>query len=234
MESFSWSGIEAVLFDLDGVLTPTAMMHEQAWSKLFEAYSYTQDDYLKYIDGKPRYEGVESFLKSRNVSLPFGDLGEAPGDNSIAALGNKKNRLFLELLESDGIAPYQGSVDLCDFLQRQGIEVAVVSSSRNAEQVLAAASLRSRFEIVVDGLVAAAEGLPGKPKPDTFLHGAKLVGVPADKAVVIEDATAGVKAAKAGDFKIVVGVDRGAGESELRLSGADVVVKDLKDLVIGG
>lgn len=225
-----WETYEAVLFDLDGVITPTAEIHERAWAELFAPWDYTPADYLRHIDGKPRYDGVRSFLASRDVTLPEGDPGDPPGDGSICALGNKKNEVFNSILEREGVTPYPGSMRLMDLLDGLGIRQAIVSSSKNARSVLAAAGLGDRFPHVVDGIVAADEGLAGKPAPDMFLRGAELLGVEAADAVVVEDATSGVAAGVAGGFPLVIGVDRGGNRDALQDHGATIVVDDLGQL----
>ena len=254
-------GVEAILLDLDGVITPTAEKHMQAWNRMFTAYfadrgvePYSDEDYFRYIDGKPRAEGIVSMLAARGLTLPAGeDLTVPTGedkkdddDNSaadadtdadadvdtVAGLGERKNRIFMELL-AEGIEAYPGSVAYLDWLRENGIASCVVSSSKNAVAVLTAAGLRDRFEVIVDGTVAAAEGIAGKPKPDTYLHGAQLLGVAPERCVVVEDAVSGVQAGAAGGFAHVVGVDRGAGRQVLLDEGADVVVVDLADLIPG-
>lgn len=235
----SGAGYEAALFDLDGVLTPTADVHMVAWRRMFSDYftdhgvtpEYTDADYFEYVDGKPRYEGVRSCLASRGITLPPGNPDDAPGTPTVCGVGNTKNVVFDAILKHDGVVAYPGSVALLDDLAARGIAMAVVSSSRNAPAVLAAAGLADRFEIVVDGNLAADLGLPGKPAPDTYEYAAKLLGVDDNKAVVVEDALSGVAAGAAGDFGLVVGVDRGAGADELLAGGADIVVSDLGELV---
>jgi len=230
----------AVLFDLDGVLTPTADVHMAAWRRMFTDYftargitpEYTDDDYFAHVDGRPRYEGVQECLASRGVELPYGSPEDPPGDQTVCALGNSKNDAFNAVLREDGVDPFPGSVALLDVLQAQGIPMAVVSSSRNAVDVLKVAGLADRFEVVVDGKVAAAEGLPGKPAPDTYQYAARLLGVSDSVSVVVEDAISGVQAGAAGDFALVIGVDRGAGADDLVRNGADIVVGDLAELVI--
>jgi len=234
LNSFSWERFDAVLFDLDGVITPTAEIHEHAWAQLFEAYEYTSADYLEHIDGRPRYDGVRTFLSSRGVSIPDGNLDDAPGTDSVCAMGNKKNALFTTILERDGIAAYPGSLAAMDHLERHQIPMAIVSSSRNAVSVLSAAGLIDRFPTVVDGLVAADRGLAGKPAPDSYLLGASLLEVSPSNTVVVEDAVSGVAAGAAGNFGVVVGVDRGAGRAALMEHGATFVVDDLADLVQEG
>jgi beta-phosphoglucomutase family hydrolase len=233
-----WSS-RAALFDLDGVLTPTAAVHMHAWDTMFNAFLrergdervYSEHDYFSYVDGKPRYDGVRSFLASRHIELPEGEDDDAPDTLTVRGLGNRKNAEFSRILREDGVRPYATSVALLDHLAAAGVPVAVVSSSRNAPAVLAAAGLADRFEVVVDGAVAAREGLPGKPAADTFLRAAQMLGVTAAAGVVLEDAISGVEAGRAGGFGTVVGVDRGAGADALRQAGADVVVRELDELI---
>lgn len=241
MRGVNTDDFDAVLFDLDGVLTPTAEVHMRAWQKMFSEYladhgvaePYTETDYFDYIDGKPRYDGVRSFLASRDITLPEGSSDDAPDAETVGGLGNRKNDVFAAVLADEGVQPYPGSVAYLDFLVEAGTQVAVVSSSRNAPAVLAAAGLADRFEVVVDGVVAAREHLAGKPSPQTFLYAAELLGVPAGRAVVVEDALSGVEAGHGGDFGLVIGVDRGVGADRLLQAGADLVVADLADLVAG-
>jgi beta-phosphoglucomutase family hydrolase len=229
--NFTWTDYEGVLFDLDGVITPTAEIHEHAWGELFAAYDFTQADYLHHVDGKPRYDGVRDFLASRGVTLPDGMPDDAPGNDSICAMGNKKNELFNVVLGRDGITAYPGSQATLDLLAAADVPSAIVSSSKNAVPVLAAAGLSARFDVVVDGIVAAAEGLAGKPAPDGYLLAAERLGVDPARTAVIEDATSGVAAGKAGHFAVVIGVDRGAGIDALLNNGATFVVSDLKELL---
>jgi beta-phosphoglucomutase family hydrolase len=234
-----WSQFDAALFDLDGVLTPTADMHKRAWREMFSTYfaehdvapAYTDADYFTYVDGKPRFDGVRAELASRGIELPEGDPTDQPGAETVCGLGNAKNALFDRILKDDGVVAFPGTVDLLDVLAERGVAVAVVSSSRNALAVLFAAKLADRFTVVVDGEVARQAGLRGKPSPETFEHAAAALGVPAARAVVIEDAVSGVAAGRAGGFGLVVGVDRGAGTQTLREAGADVVVRDLGELM---
>ena len=229
----------AALFDLDGVLTPTADVHMAAWKRMFSGYfeahrvtpAYSDDDYFSYIDGKPRYDGVRACLASRGISLPEGQPDDVAGDRTVCALGNAKNDAFNEVLKDEGVAAYPGSLALLDHLEALGVPMAVVSSSRNATDVLQVAGLSHRFEIVVDGTLAAKNGLPGKPSPATYEYAAKLLGVASSDAVVVEDAISGVEAGAAGDFGLVIGVDRGAGAEELARHGANVVVSDLLEVV---
>ncbi len=228
---FDWRAFEAVLFDLDGVITPTAEIHEHAWSELFADYDYTEADYLRYIDGKPRYDGVRSFLASRHVVLPDGEPTDPPGVDTVCALGNRKNELFNTILERDGIEPYPGSAATLDLLAEHDVAAAIVSSSKNARTVLDAAGLGERFDVVVDGTVAAEHHIAGKPAPDMFTYAAGRLGVAPHRAVVVEDAVSGVAAGAAGGFAVVIGVDRGAGVPALLAHGATFVVADLADLL---
>ncbi|MDR0432565.1 MAG: beta-phosphoglucomutase family hydrolase [Bifidobacteriaceae bacterium] len=230
--------LAAVLFDLDGVLTPTAEVHRRAWAALFGpvlaergAAPYREEDYYRHIDGKPRYEGVRDLLDSRGITLPPGTPADPPDALTVAGLGNRKNALFAASLAADGVDPFPGTVAVLERLAGAGKELAVVSSSMNARPVLAAAGLDRFFEVVVDGQVAREAQLPGKPAPDTFCHAAQLLGVAPGAAAVVEDAVAGVAAGRAGGFGLVVGVDRGAGAEQLVSAGADCVVDELTELV---
>jgi beta-phosphoglucomutase family hydrolase len=233
-----WHEYDAALFDLDGVLTPTAEVHMQAWRQLFTDFltkrginqPYLDSDYFDYIDGKPRYDGVRALLASRGIQLAEGDPGDSPDLETVCGLGNRKNEFFAAVLREKGVQPYAGSIQLLDHLAERGTKVAVVTSSRNATAVLEAADLGPRFDVVVDGNVAAEKGLRGKPSPDTFVAAADELGVSVQRAVVFEDALSGVEAGHAGGFGLVVGVDRGVGAQRLTESGADVVVADLGEL----
>ena len=235
-----WDDYDAALFDLDGVLTPTAEVHMRAWRDLFTDFltlrgetsrPYVEDDYFDFIDGKPRYDGVRDFLASREITLAEGEPSDSAETDTVCGLGNRKNAFFAAALADEGVEPYAGSVVLLDHLEQRGTKVAVVSSSRNAPAVLEAAGLADRFEVVVDGHVSADAGLPGKPAPDTYLEGARRLGVDPEHAVVFEDAVSGVAAGHAGGFGLVVGVDRGVGADKLTDAGADRVVTDLAELV---
>lgn len=234
-----WNDYGAVLFDLDGVLTPTADVHMRAWDRMFNEYfatlspapaPYTDADYFTYVDGKPRYDGVAALLASRGITLPHGDPSDSPDADTVCGLGNRKNLLFGAVLAEEGVQPYPGSKALLDELRDRGMPMAVVSSSRNAPDVLAAAGLTDYFGEVMHGGLAAERGIPGKPAPDTFLAAAADLGVPADRCVVFEDAVSGVQAGHAGHFALVVGVDRGVGAQALTDAGADMVVQDLAEL----
>lgn len=232
------ASMRALLFDLDGVLTPTAEVHMRAWARLFSDYfeahglgGYGDADYFEYIDGRPRYDGVRAMLLSRGVDLPEGSPADPATADTVCGLGNRKNDVFESELGENGVTPYPGSVALVDAALASGMQVAVVSSSRNARPVLEAAGLIDRFDVIVDGVVAAADGLAGKPAPDTYLEGALKLHLPPELCVVVEDATSGVQAGAAGPFGLVVGVDRGATHQALLDNGADFVVDDLAELV---
>ena len=233
------SSYDGVLFDLDGVLTPTAEVHMHAWrtmfTDLFSAWGispeYTDDDYYRYLDGKQRYEGVASLLRSRDVEIPWGDPSDPPSADTVCGVGNRKNEVFAAVLREDGIAPYPGSLALLERLRAAGTPLGVVSSSKNAEEVLAAAGIRDFFPVVVDGVVAAREGLRSKPEPDMFAEGARMLGVDPARSAAVEDAHSGVQSASAAGFALVVGVDRGAGAQTLLDLGADLVVNDLAAFV---
>jgi beta-phosphoglucomutase family hydrolase len=230
---------EAVLFDLDGVLTPTAEVHMRAWQSMFSDFllrkgitePYLSSDYFDYIDGKPRYEGVRSFLNSRGIALPDGEPSDPPTADTVCGLGNRKNEVFAALLADEGVLPYPGTAELLDQLDERGTKMAVVSSSRNAPSVLEAAGLQERFSVVIDGAVAGDLGLAGKPSAETFVHAATELGANVTRSAVIEDALSGVAAGKAGGFGLVVGIDRGVGSDRLTEAGADLVVRDLAELV---
>ncbi|MEQ8439466.1 MAG: beta-phosphoglucomutase family hydrolase [Ilumatobacter fluminis] len=230
--SINWTRAGAVLFDLDGVVTPTARIHERAWADLFADYDFTPDDYLASVDGRPRYDGVQTFLRSRGVELPWGDPSDPPGDTTVCAMGNRKNDSFNAVLERDGIAPYPGTMVVIDALDAAGVPSAIVSSSRNARAVLAAAEITDRFVTVVDGTTAAEEHLAGKPDPAMFLAAAAHVDVDPARCIVVEDATSGVAAGAAGGFSLVVGIDRGGNRESLLAAGADLVVDDLDETIV--
>jgi beta-phosphoglucomutase family hydrolase len=237
--------ISACLFDLDGVLTQTAKIHAQAWKEMFDDFLREWSertgepfddfdrptDYDEYVDGKPRLDGVRSFLQSRGIELPMGAPHDPPDAETIHALGIRKNELVLELIRKQGVEPYEGSVRFAEAARDQGLRRAVVSSSTNCEDVLKAAGIDHLFEARVDGIVAERDGLAGKPAPDTFLAGARLLGAAPESSAVFEDALAGVEAGRAGAFGWVVGVDRTGQADALNRRGADVVVQDLAELL---
>jgi beta-phosphoglucomutase family hydrolase len=240
--------VKACLFDLDGVLTQTAKVHAAAWKQMFDAFlkdwaAREQQqfvpfdpvrDYDEYVDGKPRYDGVRSFLQSRGIELPEGTPNDPPKAQTIHGLGNRKNEIVLTLIHEHGVEPYEGSVRYVHAAREAGLKRAVVSSSTNTRDVLKAARLDHEFDEIIDGVVAEREHLAGKPAPDTYLAGARVVGVQPSEAAVFEDALAGVEAGRAGHFGIVVGVDRVGQADELRSHGADVVVRDLAELLDAG
>jgi beta-phosphoglucomutase family hydrolase len=236
--------VRVCLFDLDGVITQTAKVHAAAWKEMFDEYlrgraqrtgerfaPFEQHDYKAYVDGKQRADGVRSFLASRAIELPEGAPDDPPAAETVTGLGNRKNELVLALIRRDGVEVYDGSVRFVDAARDAGLRCAVVSSSANTREVLRSVGLTERFEVIVDGVVAARERLPGKPAPDTFLAAARELGVEAREAAVFEDALAGVEAGRAGAFGVVVGVDRVGQAEALRAHGADVVVGDLAELL---
>lgn len=236
---------DAVLFDLDGVLTATARLHAACWKAMFDEYLQRRavdtgapfrdfeiaTDYRQYVDGKLRYDGVRSFLQSRGIDLPFGDPSDPPDRETVCGLGNRKNELIGELLETDGVDIYDESVAWVRQLRRDGFATAVVSASKNCSRVLQAAEIDDLFDARIDGVVAGELGLAGKPAPDTFLEGARRLGVEPARAVVVEDAVSGVEAGRAGRFGLVIGVDRTGHPEALREGGADLVVADLGELL---
>ena len=237
--------IRACLFDLDGVLTQTAKVHAAAWKQMFDEYLRERakrtgepfhefdavEDYDAYVDGKPRYDGVRSFLQSRDIELPQGTPEDAPGTETVDGQGNRKNELVLKLIRDQGVQAYEGSVSYVRAVRDAGMPRAVVSSSANCREVLRAARIEDLFDAVIDGVVAEREGLRGKPAPDTFLAGARALSVEPKEAAVFEDALAGVQAGRAGRFGFVVGVDRVGQREALLAHGADIVVEDLADLL---
>ena len=225
--SVDWGSYGAVLFDLDGVITPTALIHEKAWADLFAPWGFTNADYLAYVDGRPRYDGVRTFLASRDVHLPEGDPSDPPGDDTVCALGNRKDEMFNAVLARDGIAAYPGSIAVMDHLDSLSIPSAIVSSSKNARTVLRAAGIEARFQAVVDGNTLVEQHLAGKPDPAMFVHAAECLDVAPARSAVVEDAISGVAAGHAGRFGLVIGVDRGGNREALGAAGADLVVDDL-------
>jgi beta-phosphoglucomutase family hydrolase len=236
---------DAVLFDLDGVLTSTAAIHADAWKAMFDEYLASRPDldpqqrrpfdidgdYKRYVDGKPRYAGVESFLESRGIHLPKGSPDEPPNDRTIAGLGNRKDAMVKRAIDEGKVQSFDGSIRWVRQLKEQGFRLAVVSSSRNAGPVLRAAHIDNLFDERVDGETLAELSLPGKPAPDSFLKAAELLVVDPKRAIVVEDAISGVEAGRAGGFGLVIGVDREGHGDALRQHGADVVVRDLAELI---
>jgi beta-phosphoglucomutase family hydrolase len=238
-------GVNTCLFDLDGVLTQTAKVHAKAWKRMFDEYLKQRaertgeefvpfddrDDYDDYVDGKPRYEGVESFLESRGIDLPRGEPTDPPDAETVDGLGNRKNALVLELIHDQGVEPYEGSVRYLHAARDAGLRRAVVSSSTNCKDVLEAAGIEDLLEVRMDGVVAEREHIKGKPAPDTYLKAAEMLGAEPAHTAVFEDAWAGVESGRAGNFGCVVGVDRVGQADALKQHGADVVVKDLAELL---
>jgi beta-phosphoglucomutase family hydrolase len=239
------AGITTCLFDLDGVLTQTAKIHARAWKEMFDGFLRDwaerngrpfeafdrPTDYDEYVDGKPRLDGVHSFLMSRGIDVPWGSPSDPPEAETVHGLGTRKNDLVLELIGRQGVQPYEGSVRFAEMARDRGLRRAVVSSSTNCRDVLVAAGIDHLFEEVMDGTIAEREGLAGKPAPDTFLAAGRMLGAKPSEAAVFEDAQAGVEAGRAGNFGWVVGVDRTGQAEALRRRGADVVVEDLAELL---
>lgn len=237
--------VRACLFDLDGVLTDTAKIHAAAWKEMFDGYLRERaqrlgepfvpfdevSDYDQYVDGKPRADGTRAFLRSRNIDLPQGTPDDPPDAETVQGLGNRKNEIVLRLIREQGVEAYEGSIRYLYAVRDAGLRRAVVSSSTNCQAVLEAAGIADLFEARIDGFVAEREHLRGKPAPDTFLAGARALGVAPGEAAVFEDALAGVEAGRAGKFAFVVGVDRVGQADALRAHGADIVVKDLAELL---
>ena len=237
--------VRACLFDLDGVLTQTAKVHAAAWKQMFDEYLRQRAertgepfrafdavaDYDAYVDGKPRYDGVRSFLVSRGIELPQGTPDDPPGAVTVDGLGNRKNELVLKLIHEQGVQAYEGSVRYVHAARDAGFPRGVVSSSANCREVLRAAGIEDLFDAVIDGIVAEREGLRGKPAPDTFRAGARALGVEPGEGAVFEDALAGVEAGRAGGFGFVVGVDRVGQREALLAHGADIVVENLAELL---
>jgi beta-phosphoglucomutase family hydrolase len=237
--------IRGCLFDLDGVLTKTAKVHDAAWTEMFDDFLRERsrrtgepfvpfdpvEDYDEYVDGKPRTDGTRSFLAARGIELPEGREDDPPGAETVHGLGNRKNQILLAKIRSEGVEVYDGSVRYVRAVRDAGLRRAVVSSSANCRDVLAAAHIEDLFEARIDGIVAERDHLRGKPAPDTFLAGARALGLEPAAAAVFEDALAGVEAGRAGNFGYVIGVDRAGQAAALRSDGADAVVQDLSELL---
>ena len=232
--------IQVCLFDLDGVVTKTAVVHAAAWKATFDAFlrerdgadfrPFTDSDYDQYVDGRPRADGVRSFLASRGVELPEGTPDDPPDARTVNGVGNRKNELLLEKIRTDGVEPYEGTLRYIEAVRAAGLATAIVSSSANTRDVLRSIDAERLFDVRIDGVVARERKLPGKPHPDTFLAAARDLGVEASRAAVFEDALAGMDAGRAGGFGYVVGVDRVGQTDALYAHGASVVVKDLAEL----
>jgi beta-phosphoglucomutase family hydrolase len=237
-------GVTACLFDMDGVVTKTALVHSAAWKEMFDDFlrqhakdtgtefvPFDSHDYDTYVDGKPRLDGTRSFLESRDIKLPEGSPDDPAGKATINGLSNRKNELVLAVLARDGVQVYDDTITYINAVRAGGLATAIVSSSANTQQVLDSAGIAGLFDVRVDGQIASERGLKGKPAPDTFLAAAQELHVPARQAVVFEDAVAGVEAGHAGHFAFVVGVDRVGHAAELRQHGADVAVQDVASLL---
>jgi beta-phosphoglucomutase family hydrolase len=235
---------DAVLFDLDGVLTDTARIHEAAWKKMFDSFlkqrakatgepfrPFEREDYELDVDGRPRYDGVRDFLKSRGIELPEGSPKDPPDRETVCGLGNRKNQMVIEVIKTVGVDAYPGSIALVRYVRDHGLHTAVVSASANCAAVLEEAKIADMFEARVDGIVLEERHLRGKPEPDSFLEAARMLGVQPARAVVFEDAISGIRAGHAGAFGLVVGVSRKNDEDALAANGADVVVHDLAELI---
>jgi len=235
--------LDAVVFDMDGVVTETATVHAAAWKKLFDTFlerragdsgeafvPFEHADYERYVDGKNRYDGVRSFLESRGIELPEGTPDDPPGSGTVCAMGNAKDAYFLTHVREEGVKPYPSTIRLIEDLRSRGVKIGLVSASRNAEEVLVAVGALDLFDERVDGVVAADMGLKGKPDPATFLEAARRLGVEPGRAAVVEDALSGVAAGAAGNFALVVGVARAGQADALLQAGADVAVADLAEL----
>jgi trehalose 6-phosphate phosphatase len=228
--------MRGAVFDLDGVITDTASVHARAWERLFndlfEARGSSlrfgvRTDYPAYVDGKPRYDGVASYLGSVGIELPWGQPDDPPGEATVCALGNRKNVIFQDTIERDGVVVFEGAVALLRALRQRGVPCALATSSRNGQLILDRAGLREHFDVVIDGDVASRRGLRGKPAPDVFQACARALDVRPEEAVVLEDALAGVEAGSAAEFGLVVGVDRTGDRDELLRRGAHVVIAGL-------
>jgi beta-phosphoglucomutase family hydrolase len=234
-----------VIFDLDGVVTKTAKAHAAAWKKMFDEFlkkteqedgcilrefSY-ENDYLPYVDGKPRYKGVQSFLESRQIKLPLGSPSDEPTIETICGLGNKKNIVFQEVLQKEGIEIYDSTITLIKDLKAHAIHIGVASSSKNCQYILKVAQIENHFETCVDGVVSAELGLKGKPESDIFIKAAENLGATPQESVIVEDAVSGVQAGRDGQFGLVIGLARENNDYELLENGADVVLKDFKGVL---
>lgn len=236
--------IKAVIFDLDGVVTDTAQAHAVSWKTLFDGYLLSREskysekfhpfdlkiDYLTYVDGKPRYDGVRAFLDSRNINLPYGDSSDPPGNETICGLGNKKNLLFQEQIKKNGVTVYPKSLEWIRTLKSQGIKVAMSTSSKNAPLILEKGNLVDLFDATVDGNDSERLNLKGKPEPDIFLENAKTLNLPPDQCAVVEDAVSGVQAGKNGKFGVIIGITKTNPSSRLIENGADITVEDLDEI----
>lgn len=238
----TYRAIDAVIFDMDGVITQTATVHSAAWKRMFDAFlcarsvntadcysAFSPQDYLSYVDGRPRYQGVQAFLQSRGIELPFGIPSDLPGNETICALGNRKNEIFNQIIEEEGVAVYESTLALIHRLRDLGVRVGLATSSRNSALILGKTGIEDLFETVVDGLVSEKLRLKGKPSPDIFTIAAFSLGVDPARSVVVEDAVSGVQAGCRGGFGLTVGIAREENRKELQAAGADLVVGDLSE-----
>lgn len=242
--TISRQDFDAVIFDMDGVVTDTARVHAAAWKQLFDDYLRRRaqregapflpfdldHDYRRYVDGKPRYDGVAAFLASRGITIPFGDPNDPPDAETACGLGNRKNQYFMQRLEAEGVEAFPSTVALIRHLRAAGVKIGIFSASKNCEEVLRAAGVRELFDVKVDGLDAEQQGLPGKPHPAMLLEAARRLAVTPERAVIVEDAIAGVQAGRAGGFGMVIGVNRSGEPGVLRAHGATVEVTDLAEV----
>jgi alpha,alpha-trehalase len=237
--------LDAVIFDMDGVVTDTAQVHAQCWKRVFDHYlrarsnhtgeafvPFTNDDYLLYVDGKPRYDGAASFLSSRGTDLRRGQPSDPPGYDTICAIANLKDREFEGIVNSEGVTPFPSTITFIHALRSHRLHTALISSSRHAKMILAGAGIMDLFDVVVDGIDAEGLALLGKPDPAIFLTAARQLAVTPSRAAIVEDALAGVEAGRRGRFRVVVGIDRVSQAEALRQHGADIVVKDLAELEV--
>jgi len=238
---------DAVIFDMDGVVTKTASVHSLAWKRMFDDYlreretkcnepfhEFTRTDYLSFVDGRPRYDGVRAFLQSRGINIPFGIPEDDTEVETVCGLGNRKNDLFNKIVEEEGVEVYDSTKELIKELVKRGIKVGMATSSKNCELILKRAAIINLFEVRVDGIVSAKLGLKGKPEPDIFITACDNLGVEHHRAVIVEDAVSGVQAGSKGKFGLTIGVAREGNFQELLANGADVVVNDLSEIGVDG
>jgi beta-phosphoglucomutase family hydrolase len=237
---------DAAIFDMDGVITRTAAVHSMAWKRMFDEYLHYRQkefhepfrefthagDYLSFVDGRPRYKGVDAFLKSRGISIPFGEPEDEPGKETVCGLGNRKNEFFNRVLEEEGVGVYDSTINLIRELLDRQVKVGVATSSKNCRPILDKAGITGLFATHVDGVVSAKLGLKGKPEPDIFTAASDNLGVKPDRVIVVEDAVSGVQAGRRGNFGLVIGVARENNAQELKTNGADFVVVDLSELTV--
>jgi len=237
---------DAAIFDMDGVITRTAVVHSSAWKMMFDEYLHFRErehtepfrefthtvDYLSFVDGRPRYKGVDSFLRSRGICIPFGGPGDDATKETVCGLGNRKNEFFNRVLEEEGVGVYDSTISLIRELSRKDVRVGVATSSKNCSLILEKAGIANLFETYVDGVVSAEMGLKGKPEPDIFIAACENLGVEYHRAMIVEDAVSGVQAGAKGRFGLTLGVAREGNAQELRINGADLVVNDLSEISV--